>query len=137
MIKVYLSKMHTNFFFIQYSGVITTEEDVIINPDILIPYFKKTKNIHLVMEYLPTTVITDKDFFNTSGLQNFDVNRELNAMVSIGLMGIQKAFIRDYYNNTTYKEIKFYNLENISEFNLAFNLSFKESFDEVFTFESK
>ena len=136
MVKVFLSKLYPNYFYLQYSDVVDEIEDASYIENYFIPFMSKQKNIHLIMDYTLEPIITDKDFFNTSGLSRYDVNRELNTLISFGLIGVQKSFIKYYYKHITYKEVNCLTFDTRQEFEKKLNISFKDSFEEVFSFTS-
>ena len=136
MVKVYLSKTYPNYFYLQYSDVVDEVEDASYLDNFLIPFMSKEKDIHIIMDYTLEPIITDKDFFNSSGLSKYDINKELSTLVSFGLVGVQKSFIKHYYKHTTYKEVSCLTFDTREEFEKKFNISFEKSFEEVFSFTS-
>ena len=89
------------------------------------------------MEYLPTALISDKEFFDSTGLSKYDTNKQLNTMISFGLVGIQKAFIRKYYNKTVYKKVNTHILDTRKEFEEMFKVNFESDFKEIYSYVSK
>lgn len=136
MIKVFLSKIYPNYFYLQYSDVVDEVEDKSYIDNFFIPFMKEQKDIHLIMDYTLEPIITDKDFFYTSGLSRYDVNKELTTLVSFGLVGVQKSFIKHYYKCIVYKKVNCLTYDTRDQFEKEYSVSFKETFEEVFSFTS-
>ena len=76
MVKIFLSKSFQNYFYIQYSDVVDEVEDASYIDNYFVPFMSGHKDIHLIMDYTLEPIITDRDFFNSSGLSKYDINRE-------------------------------------------------------------
>lgn len=137
MVEVFLSKTHPNIFHVQFSGIITAEDDSIYWEDYFKPFLQTKKSIIFVQELLPDCQIVDESFFNESTMDKLDVKKELKEFVYLGLVGIQKYFFYTYIKNFPCD----YTLHSIYDVNQEYyndhNVDFDNEFKSVFKFVNK
>jgi len=132
MVRVFLSEIYTHIFYVQHEGTVTAEDDECYWEDYLKPFMNTHRNIVFIIEFLPGSMIIDPQVFETSDMDVFDPNRQLRKMIYIGLVGIQRSFMRTYIKAFPLKAVEHIIYDHFSEFENDYSIHLETDFRCVF-----